>query len=123
MPNNVITGILEDNQGNLWLSTVRGLSRFAPYNPRGTLFRNYDKSDGLQSNEFNVGAYYKNHDGKMYFGGVNGFNSFYPDSIKDNPHVPPVVLTDFQIFNKSIDIGKDSPLKKSISEVETIILS
>lgn len=47
----------------------------------------------------------------MFFGGVNGFNAFCPDSIRDNPYIPPVVITDFQIFNKSILPAEDSPLK------------
>jgi signal transduction histidine kinase len=53
---------------------------------------------------------------------VNGFNAFFPERIKDNPYVPPVVLTDFQIFNQSVPIGQDSPLPQSISEVEEIVL-
>ena len=65
LPNDVIYGILEDDRGNLWLSTNKGLSKF---NIASESFRNYDASDGLQSNEFNGGAYYKGRDGKMYFG-------------------------------------------------------
>ena len=124
LPSNVIYGILEDEEKNLWLSTTRGLSRF---NPRTEKFKNYDVSDGLQSNEFNGGAYYKSRNGEMFFGGVNGFNIFYPENIKDNPHIPPVVITDFQIFNKSVHVGKGkdgrSILRKSITETKEIELS
>ncbi len=91
LPNDVVYGILEDERGYLWLSTNKGLSRFDPQTER---FINYDVSDGLQSNEFNEGAYYKSPtSGEMFFGGINGFNAFYPASIKSNPYVPPVVLT------------------------------
>jgi two-component system sensor histidine kinase ChiS len=90
LPNEVIYGILEDDQGNLWLSTNRGISRF---NPRTETFKNYDARDGLQSDEFNQGAYFKSRDGEMFFGGINGFNAFYPENIRDNVYVPPVVLT------------------------------
>ena len=90
LPNDVIYGILEDAQGNLWLSTNFGLSRF---NPVAGTFRNFTASDGLQSNEFNQYAFAKDQDGKLYFGGINGFNVFSPEDIKDNPIPPSVVLT------------------------------
>ncbi len=124
LPNNVIYGILEDDQGYLWLSTNKGISKF---NPGTDEFRNYDVRDGLQSNEFNTGACYKSKSGEMFFGGVNGFNVFHPEHIKDNPYVPPVVITDFQIFNKSVPISKGedehSILSKSILETKEIELS
>jgi len=112
LPNNVIYGILGDNHGNLWLSTNKGLSKF---NPQTETFKNYDVTDGLQSNEFNKGAYYTSNNGEMFFGGINGFNSFYPDSIKDNPYIPPVVITKFKKFNTII--------KFDISDTEEIELS
>lgn len=118
--NNVVYGILEDGKGNLWLSTNKGLSRF---NPQTETFKNYDSRDGLQSNEFSAGAYFKNEAGEMYFGGINGLNIFHPDSIKGNTAVPPIVITDFQIFNKAVPIGEDSPLQKHISETDEITLS
>ncbi len=92
LPNNVIYGILEDDFGQLWLSTNYGLSRF---DPQKETFRNYTDSDGLQSNEFNSGAYAKGLDGKMYFGGINGLNAFFPADVQDNTYAPPVVLTSF----------------------------
>jgi len=120
LPNDVIYGILEDNIGNLWLSTNRGLSRF---NPRTETFKNYDVRDGLQGNEFNAGAFYKSARGEMFFGGVQGVSAFYPEHIRNNPYVPPVVLTDFQIFNQSVSIGENSPLSQAVSEIEDIVLS
>jgi signal transduction histidine kinase/ligand-binding sensor domain-containing protein len=120
LPNDGIYGILEDEQGNLWLSTNKGLSKF---NPGSENFKNYDVRDGLQGNEFNAGAYHKSKSGEMFFGGVNGFNTFYPEDIKDNPHIPPITLTDFQLFNKPVGIGGDSPLQKAIGETEALTLS
>ncbi|MCP4544065.1 MAG: response regulator [Chloroflexi bacterium] len=131
LPNDVIYGILEEvspdgeasldsEGGNLWLSTNRGLSKF---NPQTETFKNYDFRDGLQGNEFNAGAFHKSASGEMFFGGVHGVSAFYPEKIKDNPYLPPVVLTDFQIFNESVPIAKDSPLSQSISEIEEIVLS
>jgi len=119
LPNDVVYGILPDEQGCLWLSTNKGLSKF---DPRSETFKNYTYRDGLQSNEFNGGAYYKSKSGEMFFGGVNGFNAFYPHEVKDNENIPPIVITDFQIFNKPVAIGCDSPLKKHITETEEIKL-
>ena len=120
LPNEVIYGILEDDHGYLWLSTNNGLSKF---NPRMETFKNYDVRDGLQSNEFNSGACYKSQSGEMFFGGINGFNVFHPDSIRDNLHIPPIVFTKFQIFNQSVKIGVDSPLQQNIADTKEITLS
>ncbi len=121
LPSNVIYGILEDTQGNLWLSTNKyGLSMF---DPRTETCENFDVSDGLQSNTFTIGAYHKSLSGEMFFGGINGFNAFYPDNIRRNPHIPSIVITDFQLFNTSVEIRSDSPLQKAITEAEEITLS
>ncbi|MEO6730223.1 MAG: two-component regulator propeller domain-containing protein [Ferruginibacter sp.] len=120
LPNNTIWSTELDHHGNLWISTNRGISKF---NPVTRVFRNYTIKDGIQGNAFKPGASYQLPDGQMFFGGVNGFNAFYPDSIKDNAFVPPVFITDFQVFNKSVGIGGTSPLKQSVSEVKEITLS
>jgi signal transduction histidine kinase/ligand-binding sensor domain-containing protein len=111
LPNDTVYGILEDEEGALWLSTNRGLSRF---DPRTETFRNYDVGDGLQSNEFNQGAYSISPGGEMFFGGVNGFNAFYPEEIQDNPHVPPVMLTSLTQGGEPVEAGA---AVKSLSEV------
>jgi signal transduction histidine kinase len=108
LPNDTVYGILEDDvppeEGgpNLWLSTNRGLSRF---NPQTGVVQNYDVGDGLQSNEFNQGAYHKGYSGQMFFGGVNGFNAFYPKQVRENPHVPPVVLTALTQGGEEVEAG------------------
>lgn len=99
LPNEVIYGILPDDEGNLWLSTNKGLSCF---DPRSETFLNYDVNDGLQSNEFHFGSYYRSPSGELFFGGLNGFNSFYPDRLKHNNHAPPVVLTSFLKLNQQV---------------------
>ncbi len=122
LANDTIYGILEDKEGNLWLSTNSGISKF---NPKTAKFRNYDVSDGLQSNEFNGFAYYKSRSGEMFFGGINGLNRFYPEKIKDNPFIPPIVITSFKIFDQLAEREKlaiatglmgDVPLKLSYTE-------
>jgi len=120
MPNNYVYGILEDDHGNLWLSTNKGLSRF---NPANLQFKNYDSTDGLQGPEFNQGAYFKNREGVMYFGGVNGLNAFHPDQIQDNPFIPPVIITNFEIFNQPVPVGPDSPLQQPIEASQEIRLA
>jgi signal transduction histidine kinase/ligand-binding sensor domain-containing protein len=92
-----IVGMLADQSGNLWLSTLGGLSQF---DPQTETFTNYSAGDGLQSDIFWRNAYYQSADGQMFFGGENGFNAFYPDRIAANPHVPPVVVTAFSVFNQ-----------------------
>jgi ligand-binding sensor domain-containing protein/signal transduction histidine kinase len=118
LPSSTIRCILEDGVGRLWLSTQRGISRFDPQ--RG-IFRNYDVSDGLQSNEFSTGCY-QGSDGEIFFGGSNGFNAFFPENVRDNPYVPPVVITGFKIFNKPVPIGGKSILQKSIPYVDSLTL-
>ena len=121
LASNIIYGILEDDNGNLWLSTDNGLSKF---NPTKQTFRNYYESDGLQGNQFFWGAYWKSKSGELFFGGINGFNAFFPEKLKDNPNVPPVFITDFNVFNKPVPFNKSgSPLKKYITETKKIILS
>jgi len=120
LPSSVIQGILEDKAGRLWLSTKNGLSRF---DPQTETFRNYDVSDGLQANEFSRASYAQGPDGEMFFGGSNGFNAFYPEAIRDNPYMPPVVITSFKIFNKPVPIGSKSVLKNAIAYTDSLTLS
>ncbi len=97
LPNSFIYGVEEDAKGNLWISTNKGISKL---DAATQAFKNYDVSDGLQANEFNTGAHYKNQNGELFFGGVNGFNYFYPDSVTENKYLPKAVLTDFKLFDK-----------------------
>ncbi len=124
LPNEVIYGILEDKDGNLLLSTNKGISKFTP---KTKTFRNYDVEDGLQSNEFNPGAYFKNEKtGEMFFGGIEGFNAFFPEQIKDDLNPPSVVITDFFIANQPIKlqrVDKYSPLSKPIYATDSLTLS
>jgi len=103
LPNDLIIGILEDEQNNLWVA-YKGISKF---NPKTKVFKNYDFHDGLIGDQFNEGAYFKCRDGQMLFGGKNGLNAFYPKNIKDNTYIPPVFITNFRIFNEPVPIKKD----------------
>lgn len=90
LPNNRIFEILEDSRRTLWFATGGGLSRFDSATGR---FRTYTVEDGLQSMEFNLRACCASPDGEVFFGGMNGFNSFRPDSLSDNPFRPDIVFT------------------------------
>jgi ligand-binding sensor domain-containing protein/DNA-binding CsgD family transcriptional regulator len=102
MPNNSVLGMLEDKNGNLWLSTSRGICR---YDPQRKMFRNFTARDGLQADEFLPMVYFKGADGELFFGGPNGLTSFFAEKIKDNPHVPPLVITEVEIFNRNQTIA------------------
>ena len=123
LPNNTIFSILEDSSHHLWISTNQGLSRFDPVTG---VFRNFSTNDGLQSEEFKPHAALHAGNGLLYFGGVNGFNQFSPDSIRESAYDPPLVMTGFKIFNKDVPVAADdkdpSPLKKHITETAEIAL-
>jgi signal transduction histidine kinase/ligand-binding sensor domain-containing protein/AraC-like DNA-binding protein len=112
LPNDNIVGILEDDGGNLWLSTSNGLSRF---DERKGTFRNYTHSDGLAAGDFNYNSIYKSSWGALFFGGYNGITSFYPAQIGINTQTDPIVLTSLMLFNENVSVnGKDGLLKEDI---------
>ncbi|MBI5471476.1 MAG: response regulator [Ignavibacteriae bacterium] len=121
LPNNVVYGIVPDEQGHLWLSTNKGLSRF---DLKTHAFRNYDVGDGLQSNEFNTGAYFRSRSGEIFFGGIKGLNYFRPETLRENSFLPHVVFTGLKLDN--VEVSRTYPnsiLASSISETKSLTLS
>ncbi len=119
--NNVVYGIIPDNNGNLWVSTNRGLSRF---DLKDHSVKNFDSHSGLLSNQFNYNAYCKTSAGELLFGGNRGFTLFHPDEIRSNTTMPPAVLTGFKLFNKPVNLkDKDSPLHANIIIAEEVTLN
>ncbi|MCP4399737.1 MAG: histidine kinase, partial [bacterium] len=112
LPNETVYCITEDGDGNFWVSTNAGLSRF---DPQSETFKNYDVLDGLQSNEFNSSACLVNENGEMFFGGIDGFNIFSPDQIRSNLTVPPIVLT--SLAHDGEDVHPEISIN-SVTEVE-----
>ncbi len=123
LPTNVITALQEDAQGILWVSTSRALCRFDPKVGKG---RAVGAQDAILGNEFLRAAAFKAASGELFFGGTRGFNVFHPEDITINATVPPVVLTDFQLFNQSVPIGKPvrdrQILDRSITESSELTL-
>ena len=114
LPNNTIYGILVDSYNNIWMSTNSGLSKF---NPSTEVFQNFTIIDGIQSNEFNGNAYFKNNDGKFYFGGINGLNAFSPEEIDVSEFIPNVVFDEFKVEGLSYNISDNYELKSNENNI------
>jgi PAS domain S-box-containing protein len=124
LPDNTINSILEDNSGQIWISSNRGLSLFDPHSE---MFRSFTRSDGLASLEFNAGVSHQDYDGTMFFGGHSGLAYFHPDSIDIETKPPQVVLTDLLILNERVNVNQEVeghiPLPKAIISLEEITLT
>jgi signal transduction histidine kinase/DNA-binding response OmpR family regulator/ligand-binding sensor domain-containing protein len=125
LPDNVVYGILSDEQGNLWGSTNKGIFCLLQSGLREGqyLFRNFSKKDGLQEEEFNTGAYAKMPDGKLMFGGVNGYNVFDPKDLLTTEFHPPIYVTRILVNNQPVRPGDASNiLEKTIAFTSSITL-
>ncbi|WP_121810665.1 hybrid sensor histidine kinase/response regulator [Mucilaginibacter kameinonensis] len=124
LPSDVIYAVREDKLGTIWISTNNGLSN---YDPVKRTFKNYTIEDGLQDEEFKSHSALQTREGRIFFGGINGFNSFTPRQILKPSAFMPLVITNFQLFNKTVKIARDkddpSPLKQDISYTRAIRLS
>ena len=115
----IINSIAEDDRGFIWAGTNNGLVSFKPETRE---FRNYTPANNLQGNEFFMGAVLKSNNSELLFGGHYGFNIINAENLALNKHLPKVVFTDFQLFNKKVQIGENSVLQKAITETKTIRL-
>ena len=125
LPNNVIYGILSDSKGHLWLSTNRGIAQFtipaelreadfqgavlrnsSDTKPSKPFIRNFTMADGLQSFEFNQGAFHLSRNGEMFFGGINGINRFNPASLEEASRYSPILLTSFKRQNEPLNLHR-----------------
>jgi signal transduction histidine kinase/ligand-binding sensor domain-containing protein/DNA-binding response OmpR family regulator len=128
LPHDAVLTVVEDNEGNLWMGTPNGISKLTISRSNGSYefhFRNYDESDGLQGRAFNENAILKLRSGEIVFGGSNGINIFNPEAIGVNRGKAKVILTDFQVFNKSVPVGTGSnnfSMAQSITQVDEITL-
>lgn len=118
LSNNTLYSIVKDKKGDLWISTNQGISRFKPETKH---FTNFGNAEGLQINEFNSDSYFQSPDGEIFFGGVGGLVSFYPESIDQfiNEKVAqPLIITDLKVsgitrhFNKPVYVADTITLRK-----------
>ena len=120
LPNNVIYGLLEDDYNCLWLSTNRGI---ASYNIKTGIISAFKEVHGLVSDEFNSNAFFKTKTGEMYFGGINGYNYFFPGNLSKSSDDLAVIISKFKLNNIWLKPGdKNSPLKKVISNTKSLEL-
>ncbi|MCE7064076.1 two-component regulator propeller domain-containing protein [Dyadobacter sp. CY326] len=131
LPDNAVLSIAIDGMQNLWLGTPKGLVNMRVTKqsrgiPTAFQIRTYNEVDGLQGRGFNENAALRLHSGEMAFGGANGFSIFDPEQITDERTATKVMLTDFQIFNKSVHPGElfdgDPVLQQSVSFINRIVL-
>ena len=118
--NDVIYGMLYDNEHNLWLSTNKGITKF---NTRNLNVKNFSQKDGLQSYEFNVGAYYTLRSGEILFGGINGFNLFNPESVKANPVPPKMIITDMIMNNVTAKVDPSGLFPVALPYLDKVVLN
>jgi ligand-binding sensor domain-containing protein len=124
LPDNIVSGILSDKQGHVWMSTGRGLAYLSLKN---RVFKSYSTHDGLQDYQFNINASYETRRGEFLFGGTNGFTSFMPEVIRDvknNQFPPPIAFTSLKILNKEVlPHPRNALLKAQLNETKTVVLS
>lgn len=99
LPNEFLYSVFSDGENNLWMSSNMGIITF---NPKKGTFKNFVRGDGILSNEFNIGAFHKGDDGKLFFGGIAGVTEFYPENIQENLHLPKVHITSVKRFGQEI---------------------
>ncbi len=108
IPDAMLIAVTEDDDDNLWVSSNQGIIKLANIiaNPDSFSVRVYNKSDNLQSQEFLYHSVAKSSLGEIYFGGINGFNSFYPYMIADNPYPPTILITGIKVDNEMVKVGE-----------------
>ncbi|QDW21582.1 two-component regulator propeller domain-containing protein [Flavobacterium sp. KBS0721] len=120
-PSNVVYSILEDDAKNLWLTTSKGLVKFGPDHKS---IKIYTTANGLLSDQFNYASAFKDTNGDMYFGNLNGMISFNPKNFTKNKYTPSIFITNLQINNKDINANQDdSPIEQSISHIDELELN
>lgn len=121
--NNIIYGIINIDNRYLWISTINGISRFDIQKEE---FKNYYRSDGLLNSQYNYGAYLTEDNNTLVFGGSKGIDFIFLDQLNENLFIPPIVFTDFRIFNEPVPVLPGQIVKNTlpnlISETEHIIL-
>ncbi|MEN8222185.1 MAG: two-component regulator propeller domain-containing protein [Acidobacteriota bacterium] len=119
LPDNTIVSIAEEPEGTLWLGTLKGLSRLIINTGE---FRNFNKCEGLLNSGYHLNASYISSDRKIFIGGSEGLDHFFPDRLNTNMTIPPIVITGIKIFGSSELPGMDEIIKCDISEITELKL-
>jgi ligand-binding sensor domain-containing protein/signal transduction histidine kinase/DNA-binding response OmpR family regulator len=118
---NVIYGIQEDANGLIWMTTNNGIYNLDPQTEK---VKHFSRQDNLQSQQFNYKAFFKASDGKLFAGGIRGFNAFYPERFANSKTNSRISFTNFQLFNKNISLSENnSPLQKQINYTKELVLT
>ena len=120
LPNEFIYSVIPDNEGNIWVSTKNGIARFDPVNEK---FYNYGSYEGINFTEFREGFYYNSREDKIYMGSLDGYIEFVPSKLKAEYDAPRIVFTNLKLFNRIVTVNKNSPLKKSITDTDELVLN
>lgn len=124
LPDDVVYGLLPDDDGNLWGSTNRGIFCLFSSKDKDSIrwqTRNFTRANGLQDDEFNTNAYTKLPNGLLAFGGVNGLNIFNAKEALSAGFTPRVFITSIMVNNKPITAGDASGLLRNNIESATEI--
>ncbi len=120
LPSDTLTGIQPGENGQLWVSSTKGISHLIP-TENGFVFRNYTVADGLQGDQFQIASSYLGPDGEIFFGGSNGATYFHPDQLQDNAYLPQIAFTAFYLNNELVLPGSEL-LPQPIEKTEEINL-
>ncbi len=123
LPNKVIYAIEQDQGGDFWISSNAGIFKINPLTKDH--FRQFTINDGLQGNQFMARSSLKSSEGKLYFGGINGFNVFQPEQFVDNKYIPPVYVTDIRLPYQTdeLEVKKLLQLDKPLYMADKVTLS
>ena len=123
LPNKVIYAIEQDQGGDFWISSNAGIFKINPVTKEH--FRQFTINDGLQGNQFMARSSLKSSEGKLYFGGINGFNVFQPEQFVDNKYIPPVYVTDIRLPYQTdeLEVKKLLQLDKPLYMADKVTLS
>jgi signal transduction histidine kinase/ligand-binding sensor domain-containing protein/DNA-binding response OmpR family regulator len=119
LPQNTILRILEGKDGNLWLSTYNGLSRFDPERKN---FKNFSQADGLQSNQFSFNGALGLSNGELLFGGIKGFNIFSPRYIEEKKKIPQLFLSGLNINNAPVQNNLTYIKERDINVIKKVVI-
>ena len=119
LPDNTIYSIVPDKAGYLWLSTNKGLCRFHPVTHQ---IRKFQTADGLPGDEFNRFHHLQLPDGRLAFGGTDGWTLFDPTTVKDDNYQPPVAFTNLSINNTPVSYGSTVLLTAPLNRLTELVL-